>query len=1000
MATNKIDIDISSAFAGNPDLREIPDGVVFNDDKEKNPVNIKMENAFNRNKPITADDIGFVDINDPVKVTSAESTVDIEKSLGDRSTTSLGDLQIFAREKTTGTSAVDVIPRATKSQVGIVIAGSNIDVTPEGVISVKTATKTTLGLVKPGDNIRIDPDGTIHGVNSYVHPDTHPASMIIPDATHRFVTDTQINTWNNKANTSGTYTGLVVGSANRLTTARNIILAGGVTGSASFDGSNHCTINAIVDPRKHTHTYDEITGVPTGVAPHKHVGTDVTLTGYSKAGSYSGVVASDNVNVAIGKLEKGLDTKANTSGTYVDMIVGKAKQLETARTFSLSGGVTGSGTFNGTGDCVINTTVSPSSHNHDDRYYTKSQMDSSITTNNLKINIGEGLEFLGDDNYFGTNLDARIIRLIDNNGTGGIVDGGLVVHEYTQSDKRATEILRLRGNGAEFKFMGNNVYHSGNLTAGTLNAYTKTETDNGFLKLRGQTTVDAINSVGLANGCYDVRGTISGLPGGGGHYNLINYGEYSTSNSKTQMLFPYLHSEDKSEMYFRTARGSDWRPGNWCRVWHSNNFDPDDLSRGIRNNSNAIADVDAVNREYTFEIGGDANTYYPVFIETGYRHTAILNIYRSYHEKAPDSWYNSSTHHGGLNLSLFMRIGGTTWDGDPTEVTCLRFGETYITIAAKIVLDARGLYIWLRGGGAVYHMMTSSKYTSDDLRATVYLNGLKYKDLGGSYAQYYPDLVYNPGSYSDCGSANSIKDLKVIRKYEMPSYLDTKWTISTTSVDSSSKGIINGSGGLWLGSDNELNFTSNSANYLFNYRQINGARIDNFYFGNGTGASGQRNGNIFCGTLNANNGSINGTFSASRFSATSGATIRGDMECQNITSTGSISVQGNISCNRVDFRDDVINPSDIRLKNDIKPISHALSIVEKLRGVSFTRNDLEDKTKRHVGLIAQEVQKVVPELVDYVDKEKGLLGVKYDKIVAYLIEAIKEQQKMINELKN
>ena len=69
----------------------------------------------------------------------------------------------------------------------------------------------------------------------------------------------------------------------------------------------------------------------------------------------------------------------------------------------------------------------------------------------------------------------------------------------------------------------------------------------------------------------------------------------------------------------------------------------------------------------------------------------------------------------------------------------------------------------------------------------------------------------------------------------------------------------------------------------------------------------------------------------------------------------------------------------------------------KLRGVSYTRNDIEDKTTK-VGLIAQEVKEVLPEVVS-IDKEEKY-SVAYGNIVGLLIEAIKEQQKQIEELKS
>jgi len=65
----------------------------------------------------------------------------------------------------------------------------------------------------------------------------------------------------------------------------------------------------------------------------------------------------------------------------------------------------------------------------------------------IKMNIGEGLEFLGENNYFGTNHDARIFRMIDGNGSEGNVDGGIAIEGYTPNDNLRKPIMAVMGNG-------------------------------------------------------------------------------------------------------------------------------------------------------------------------------------------------------------------------------------------------------------------------------------------------------------------------------------------------------------------------------------------------------------------------------------------------------------------------------------------------------------------------------------------------------------------------
>jgi hypothetical protein len=91
----------------------------------------------------------------------------------------------------------------------------------------------------------------------------------------------------------------------------------------------------------------------------------------------------------------------------------------------------------------------------------------------------------------------------------------------------------------------------------------------------------------------------------------------------------------------------------------------------------------------------------------------------------------------------------------------------------------------------------------------------------------------------------------------------------------------------------------------------------------------------------------------------------------------------------------VIAYSDIRVKDDIRPIKAALDTVKSLMGKSFIRLDHEDK-RRHIGVIAQEIEEYVPEVVDTDDH--GMKSVAYGPIVALLIEAIKELDAKVEAL--
>ena len=287
-------------FYDNNNLRTIPDEAIL----VKGTENVDFTSAFGRSTGISREDVGYTKMGDVVAQESGNGTVpvNIANSLENRMTETKGDPELFDRVLRAGLSAVEVIPRASKSQVGIVTIGTNIDVTQDGLISVKTgskadfgllkvgnnlnvsggvislatasksalggvivgdninvdgsgkislqkasttaygivkvgsnisvsgdstisvpvatsgvlgvvrnganinnsngilsvptATNTTLGVVKAGSNISISADGSINAANSYVHPSTHPGSMITEDATHRWTTDTEKNKWN------------------------------------------------------------------------------------------------------------------------------------------------------------------------------------------------------------------------------------------------------------------------------------------------------------------------------------------------------------------------------------------------------------------------------------------------------------------------------------------------------------------------------------------------------------------------------------------------------------------------------------------------------------------------------------------------------------------------------------------------------------------------------------------------------------------------------------
>ena len=139
-----------------------------------------------------------------------------------------------------------------------------------------------------------------------------------------------------------------------------------------------------------------------------------------------------------------------------------------------------------------------------------------------------------------------------------------------------------------------------------------------------------------------------------------------------------------------------------------------------------------------------------------------------------------------------------------------------------------------------------------------------------------------------------------------------------------------------------------------------------------------------------------------------GATTSTAVEFSNTTNstsktTGAVKIGGGLGvANNINAGGDIVAyaSSDERLKDNIKPIEGALDKVSQISGNTFDWNEEKQNIYKgkDYGVIAQEIEKVMPELVD--TRDDGYKAVKYEKIVPLLIESIKELKKEINELKS
>lgn len=210
--------------------------------------------------------------------------------------------------------------------------------------------------------------------------------------------------------------------------------------------------------------------------------------------------------------------------------------------------------------------------------------------------------------------------------------------------------------------------------------------------------------------------------------------------------------------------------------------------------------------------------------------------------------------------------------------------------------------------------------------------------------------------------------------------------------------------GYWSGGLNV-----NGANNAFlGYRSGQGSSgSNNVFLGFSAGEGNTGTGNIMIGYQAGYNSGAKSNALYIANSSTSTPLIGGDftngrLGINRMPTTYALEVAGTIWANGSTITAGASTWSDARFKTNIITISNALSGICNLRGVTYDWDNSNNKTLnfpkgKQIGVIAQEVEKVFPELVS--TDEDGYKSVAYEKLSAILVEAMKEQQKLIDEQK-
>lgn len=241
--------------------------------------------------------------------------------------------------------------------------------------------------------------------------------------------------------------------------------------------------------------------------------------------------------------------------------------------------------------------------------------------------------------------------------------------------------------------------------------------------------------------------------------------------------------------------------------------------------------------------------------------------------------------------------------------------------------------------------------------------------------------------------------------YTIPSGVGGQWIIRNTITDAS--------GGPWTvtlasaGGGTSVVVPRNANTVYFcdgtNVRDITvsvftAGSTDQVLFNDGIGITGSSDLTFDGTTLSAANLDVAGTssfddISSSGTAALTTATVAGTLTVNNTTTLYSLSVNTNIAAaGSITATGNITAFSDERLKRDIRTIDDALAKISMVRGVHYVSQNTDQPG---IGVIAQEVQKVIPEAVQ---DNGGMLSVAYGNLVGLLIEGIKELQARVEKL--
>ena len=223
------------------------------------------------------------------------------------------------------------------------------------------------------------------------------------------------------------------------------------------------------------------------------------------------------------------------------------------------------------------------------------------------------------------------------------------------------------------------------------------------------------------------------------------------------------------------------------------------------------------------------------------------------------------------------------------------------------------------------------------------------------------------------GGGEQTRDLQLFQDYNGYATISSSWTSNYLDITNfnrvrfNQQAYLGNNTQLWNSSGHIQNLNGQSASYYLDYNNFTNTPSGGATISNNTSST-----STHYPTLSTS-ATTNDSFSTA---------VVSDTELKFVPSTGTLSARIFTSL------------SDFTRKKNIQNIKNAVDLTKQINGVKF---DWKENGTSSAGVIAQEVEKVLPEIV-HTDDE-GIKSVNYNGVVGLLVEAIKEQQQEINNLK-